>query len=184
MQDSLFFKRESKRSFISREVPQEVLERLFERIRWSPSNSNNQPWRFIFVTEPEQHARFMTALKRGNQWASTAPVLIAVCARQSDDATREDDPVMYYQFDCGLAVMSLLLGAVDEGLMAHPMAGFHAEGIHEVLEIPKEYHVMCVIALGYRGPIDLLDDRTRQKDEQPRVRKPVPEIISINKFNF
>ena len=184
MSDSLFFKRESRRSYLNKPVPQDVLDRIFERIRWSPSNSNNQPWRFVFVTDPDQHAAFMKCLPRGNQWAAAAPVLIAVCARESDDATRTDDPVKYYQFDCGLAVMSLLLGVVEEGLMAHPMGGYDAFALKEALKIPNEYHVMCIASLGYKGPIDLLDDTTRAKDEKPRVRKPLNEIISMNKFDF
>lgn len=184
MDDSIFFRRQSKRAYQSRAVPDDVLDRIYEKTRWSPSCDNNQPWRFVFVFDPEQHARFMTALPRGNQWAAAAPVLIAVCARQSDDHTRNDDPVMYYQFDCGLAVMSLLLAATEEGLLAHPMAGFYSVRLHEVLEIPAEYHVMCVIALGYPGSIESLDERTRKKDESPRTRKELREIIAMDRFSF
>jgi nitroreductase len=126
MNDSIFFKRKSLRAFESRTVPDDVLARVYEKVRWSPSCNNNQPWRFVFVFDPEQRARFTAALSKGNLWAAAAPVLIAVCGRQADDHTRDDDPVMYHQFDCGLAVMSLLLAATDEGLLTHPMAGYNA----------------------------------------------------------
>ena len=184
MNDSIFFRRQSKRAYLPRPVPQDVLDRIYEKVQWSPSCNNNQPWRFVFVSGPEQHAKFMSALPIGNQWAGAAPILIAVCARQADDHTRNDDPVTYYQFDCGLAVMSLLLAAVDEGLMAHPMAGYDAAKLHEVLEIPAEYHVMCIIAMGYPGSIDSLDERTRKKDEAPRTRKELAEIIALDAFTF
>ncbi|MDZ4723864.1 MAG: nitroreductase family protein [candidate division Zixibacteria bacterium] len=184
LSDTSFMKRESRRSYLDKPVPQDVLERLFERIRWTPSCNNNQPWRFIFVSDPEQHAKVAGGLSLGNEWAAKAPILIAPCARQKDDYSREDDPVMYYQFDTGMAVMSLLLGAADEGLMAHPMAGYDAPKIKAALSIPDEFHVMCMISLGYKGPIDLLDERTRKKDESPRVRKPVNETIALNKFMF
>lgn len=184
MDDSIFFKRKSLRAYLDKPVEEEKLDQLFEIVRWSPSCGNHQPWRFIFVTDREQHAKFMEALPRGNQWAAKAPVLIACCARESDDAVRDDDPVKYYQFCCGLAVMSLLLGAVHLGLMAHPMAGYDAFKLKAALEIPDEYHVMCIISLGYQGPADLLDERTRKKDESPRVRKPLPEIIARDRFTF
>jgi nitroreductase len=184
MSDSIFFRRESKRAFLSRAVSEDKLQRIFEIVRWSPSCSNNQPWRFIFVTDREQHARFMEALPKGNQWAAAAPVLIAVCAREADDLSRKDDPVKYYQFDSGLATMSLLLAAVDEGLMAHPMAGYDAVKLHEALDIPAEYHVQCIVALGYPGPLEQLDERTRLKDESPRTRKELDEIIARNRFEF
>jgi len=184
MEDSLFFKRRSKRAYLPDQVPEDVLDRLFERIRWSPSCANKQPWRFIFASETQAHEKLSSALASGNQWATKAPVLVTVCARESDDFTREDDPVAYYQFDCGLAVMSLLLGAVEEGLMAHPMAGYDAAKVKQALSIPTDYHVVCVISLGYEGAPDTLDETARKKDEAPRVRKPTEEIIARDRFAF
>lgn len=184
MPDSIFFQRESKRSYLPKSVEQEKLDRIFEKVRWSPSNSNNQPWKFVVVRDPGQHAKFVTALSRGNQWAAAAPVLIAVCSRPQDDVIRTDDPLAYYSFACGLAVMSLLLAAVEEGLMGHPMGGYDAIKLKERLDIPSEYHVVCIISLGYKGPIESLDDRTRQKDETPRTRKPIDQILSYDRFAF
>jgi nitroreductase len=184
MQDSLFFRRKSLRSYLDTPVSRETLERVFEKTRWSPSPSNHQPWRFVVVTEPGQKAKFHDALSRGNEWAAKAPVLVAVCAREKDDGVRDDDPVKYYQFASGLATMALLLAAVDEGLLAHPMAGYDAPKLHEALSIPSEYHVMCIVSLGYQGPIELLDERTRKKDESPRTRKPMNEIVSYDRFDF
>jgi len=184
MDDSIFFKRQSKRSYLDKPIEEDVMNRLLEKVRWSPSNSNNQPWRFIFVSDPAQHKRLTGALPRGNMWAAKAPVLIALCARQSDDATRKDDPVMYYQFDCGLAAMGLLLAATYEGLLAHPFAGYDAVKVHEVLDIPEEYHVMCMIALGYQGGMELLDEHTRKSDEAPRTRKELDEIFAFDRFDF
>jgi hypothetical protein len=43
---------------------------------------------------------------------------------------------------------------------------------------------MCVIAMGYPGSIDSLDERTRKKDEAPRTRKELAEIISTDSFSF
>jgi len=184
MKDSIFFRRMSKRSYLDRPVSRETLERIFEKVRWSPSAANHQPWRFVVVTDRAQHEKSVEALSRGNEWAANAPVLIAVCAREKDDGVREDDPVKYYQFDGGLAAMSLLLAAVDEGLMGHPMAGYDAPKLHTALSIPSAYHILCVVSLGYEGPVDLLDERTRKKDEAPRTRKPMAEIVSYDRFDF
>lgn len=182
MDDLIFFKRESKRSYLDKQIPEDLLIQLFEIIRWTPSCSNNQPWRFVFVTDKDRQKKFMTALPRGNQWAAKAPVLVAVCAREKDDHVREDDPVRYSQVDSGMAVMSLLLGATHLGLMGHAMAGYEAKGIKAALDIPDEYHVLCVVAIGYQGPIDLLEGRSREYDESPRTRKEVGEIIFRDTF--
>lgn len=184
MQDSIFFRRHSKRSYLGKLVPKGALERIFEKIRWTPSCSNNQPWRFVFVQERNRHAELAPALAKGNEWAAKAPILVAVCGRRRDDYVRKDDSIEYYQFDIGMATMSLLLAAVEEGLMAHPMAGYKAPEVKKALDIPGDCDVLCLVALGYEGSIDLLDNETRAKDESPRTRKEVGEMIAIDRFAF
>ena len=184
MQDSIFFKRHSLRSYLNKPIEQDSLERIFEIIRWTPSCANKQPWRVIFVSDKIQHVKVTESLAKGNEWASKAPVLVVICAREEDDVVRQDDPVKYYQFDSGMATLSLLLAAVQGGLMGHPMAGYDAVGVKKALDIPDEYHVMCVVSLGYEGSIDLLDERTRKKDESPRVRKDLSEIVAQDRFTF
>lgn len=184
MDNSIFFKRQSKRSYLEKPVPEDAFKRILEKVRWSPSNSNNQPWRFVFVRDPEQHQKFVECLPRGNQYAAKAPILVAVAAREQDDAVRDDDPVKYYQFDCGLAVMSLLLASVHEGLLAHPMGGYDAKKLHTVLGIPDEYHIMCVVAIGYQGPAEALTGKWYEWEVGPRTRKEESEIFSFDRWNF
>lgn len=182
--DSIFFLRESKRAYLDKPVEQEKLDDLFEIIRWSPSCSNNQPWRFIFVRDDEQKKKAGEALPRGNQWATNAPILVAVCTHEDFDVQRDDDDVDYSQFDCGLGTMSLLLGAVQVGLMAHPMAGYDSPAMKKALGVPDDWKIMCMVSLGYRGNHDDLDEQTKEKDEGERTRKAVDEIIQFDKFNF
>jgi nitroreductase len=41
------------RRYQQKEVPDELLEKIMEAGRWSPSGDNGQPWRFIVVRDPE-----------------------------------------------------------------------------------------------------------------------------------
>jgi nitroreductase len=179
--ESVMLRRKSKRAYLQKPVPEEALRRIMEKTRWAPSSSNNQPWRFIVVREPEALSRLHEALNRGNAWAKKAPILIAVVSREADDRVRKDDPaVKYYLFDTGLAVENLLLAAVEEGLMTHPMAGYKAGKAKEALNIPEEYSVLCLISLGYAGDISDLDPETRAKDEKLRTREKIAEIFSFD----
>jgi nitroreductase len=179
--ESVMLKRKSKRAYLQDPVPEEALQRIMEKTRWAPSNRNNQPWKFIVVREPEALSRLHEALNPGNAWARKAPILIAVVSREADDSVHRDDPaVRYYLFDCGLAVENLLLAAVEEGLMAHPMAGYKAGKVKEALHIPQEYSVLCLVSLGYEGNISDLDPETRAKEEKLRTRKRIPEIFSFD----
>lgn len=182
--DSIFFLRESKRAYLAKPVDQEKLDQLFEIIRWSPSCANNQPWRLIFIRDEEQKKKAGEALPRGNQWALSAPLLVAVCTHRDFDDVRDDDAVEYAQFDTGMATLSLLLGAVQVGLMGHPMAGYDSPAMKKVLGVPGDWKIMCMVSLGYRGNHEELDERTKKKDESPRTRKEINEIIQFDRFNF
>jgi nitroreductase len=45
--------RRSIRRYKEKHVPDELLEKIIEAGRWSPSGDNGQPWRFIIVRDPE-----------------------------------------------------------------------------------------------------------------------------------
>jgi nitroreductase len=45
--------RRSIRRYKEKDVPDELLEKIIEAGRWSPSGDNGQPWRFIIVRDPE-----------------------------------------------------------------------------------------------------------------------------------
>ncbi len=184
MSDSIFLRRKSMYAFSSQPITQDILVQLFEIIQWTPSLANKQPWKLLFAVDEKVREECMTALPRGNQWAGRASALAVIISRPEDDAIRDDDPIQYYQFDCGMVAMSLMLGATELGLMTHPMAGYDADGIKKALSIPTEYHVVCVIAVGYHGDVDMLDEQTLAKENRKRDRKAVNEIIAIDRFSW
>ncbi|KAB2954231.1 nitroreductase [Heliorestis acidaminivorans] len=166
-------KRESKRSYLDKAVPQEVVQELLEALRWAPSCRNNQPWRVTVVQSEEGKAKLAPAIAPGNDWATKAPLAMIVSSNPKDDmnlAGRE-----YYLFDCGLAVQNLLIQATEVGLMSHPTAGWNEKAIQSAFDISTEERVLCVIFIGYPGSIDDLDEETKAKDSAPRTRKPLEE---------
>ena len=56
--------RKSIRTFQVREVPEELLLRLFEAARLAPSARNRQEWRFVVVRNPETRKRLAIAANR------------------------------------------------------------------------------------------------------------------------
>jgi len=167
--------RKSLRAFSDRPVEPEKIERMVEAARWSPSCGNTQPWRFVIVetTDPARPA-LEGALDPGNGWARKAPVLIVAGARKEDAAVVESRE--YHHHDTGLATMSLLYRAVDQGLLVHPMAGWKEAPLKAALSMPEEFRPISVVAVGYPGRPEDLDEGTRKKDERPRTRKEAGEI--------
>lgn len=159
----------------TRPVPPEVITRLLEAARWAPSSGNTQPWRFVVVRSPDALTRAQQALKRGNQtWATRAPLLIVICGNPEDDSIADGKP--YYLFDCGLAAENLILQAIEEGLVVHPMLGWQEEGMRAALEIPEPMRVVVVIAVGYPGRLEDLPEDLQRREMSDRTRKPLTEL--------
>jgi acyl-CoA thioesterase FadM/nitroreductase len=173
--------RRSRRAFADRPVEPEKIERMIEAARWSPSCDNRQPWRFVVVEKgAPQRSALEEALSRGNAWAKKAPVLIVSGARREDGAVVESRE--YYLHDTGLATMSLLYRGVDQGLLVHPMAGWKEGPLKTALSMPEDFRPIAVVAVGYPGKAEELDEETRKKDERPNVRKEAGEMAFRGRF--
>ena len=73
------------------------------------------------------------------------------------------------------------LEATTRGLVAHGMQGFDYEKARENLEIPDDFDVMAMIAIGKRGPKENLPPNLQEK-ENPNDRKPLNEIVMEGSF--
>ncbi|MCL1925883.1 MAG: nitroreductase family protein [Syntrophorhabdaceae bacterium] len=173
--------RRSLRAYSSRPVERDKVERMLDAARWSPSSANRQPWRFVVVEHdaPERLA-LEEALDAGNSWANRAPVLIVAGAVPSEGLVVESRE--YVLFDAGLALMSLLYRGADQGLLVHPMAGWKEAPLRDALGLPDSFAPLVVVAVGYHGKPEELDEATRKKDERPSTRKPLPEIAFENRW--
>ena len=148
---------------------------MLEAARWSPSCANRQPWRFVVVgAESPSRRAVEEALDPGNSWARRAPVLVVAGSRREDGGVVESRE--YFLHDTGMALMSLLYRGVDQGLLVHPMAGWREGALRAALGLPEEFVPMAVVAVGYPGKAEELDEATRKKDGKERTRKPLGEV--------
>ncbi|MGA9762961.1 MAG: nitroreductase family protein [Gaiellaceae bacterium] len=161
-----------------RPIEPEKLEQVLEAARLGPSARNLQPWRFVVVQGDEQVDELATAFNETNQEVKDAPVIIAVCAREQDDVTREGRP--FYLFDCGLAVENMLLAATDLGLCTHPILSFDESEVKRILAIPDEYRVVITTPLAY--PAEPSYDEAAADKLGARTRKCLDELVSWGKW--
>jgi nitroreductase len=175
--DSMFTDRWSPRAFSPDPLSDREIQTLFEAARWAPSCFNEQPWRFVYATEPEKRAKLVSCLVAKNQlWASQAPLLMFVLARRNFQKTGKEN--RHAPYDAGAAWMALALQARKLGLYAHAMAGFNLEKAYEVLGASREeYLVMAAIAVGRKTEDSWLPDDLRAM-ESPNSRKPHAEVAT------
>ncbi|MGC9514020.1 MAG: nitroreductase family protein [Fidelibacterota bacterium] len=165
-------RRRSYRHLENVEITDEIIDKLSRAVQLSPSCFNNQPWRYVFVRDPEKLKALHEVYSKGNEWTHDGSLVIAVTTRKEDDCvvgSRE-----YYQFDTGLSVGQLLLQATELGLTAHPIAGFSPKKTRKVLHIPEDYEVITLIIVGKKA--------VGSPDEPAMPRKEVKEIIFQDTF--
>lgn len=163
----------------ARAVSREQTLALFEAARWAPSCYGAQPWRFICWNRLEDAARWQRAfdcLTPGNQlWVKNAPLLLLVV---TDSLFRHNgEPNRWAQYDAGAAAENLCLQASHAGLMAHQMGGFDPERLRAAFDVPAQFVLMTMIAVGHPAAIDQLDDEARARELAPRQRHPLGELF-------
>lgn len=171
--------RRSVRGFLPKEIEPEKLECLWAAAQWAPSSSNKQEWHYYAVMG-ESRQKFSEVLNHGNQWALSAPLVLAVTrdgSIENKTETRE-----YGMYDVALSAMSLVVEAEHQGLRAHQMAGFKDEPFRRVLNIPEKEIPVVMIAVGYEGEAKDLPPEVELKEKRPRIRKPISEVVTIIKY--
>lgn len=177
----IILNRWSPRSFSGEDLSDRDLYSLFEAARWAPSSYNNQPWRFIYARRgSEEWGPIFGLLGDFNKiWCAKASALAVLVSRKTFE--HNGQPSFTHQFDTGAAWQNLALQATSQGLATHAMAGFDYEMARKVLEVPDEYEVMAMIAIGRRAPREGLPADLQQR-EVPSNRKPLGEILMLGKF--
>lgn len=133
-------KRKSQRSYDSRPVPRETLEKLLEAARLSPSAKNIQPWHFIVVTDPKKRKVLSKGLYA--KFLKDVPAVIVLCG----DETASPD---WYVVDVALAGENMVLAATTEGLGTCWVSSFDEKNVKDLLKIPKNLRVVALLAVGY-----------------------------------
>ena len=179
--NSLILNRWSPRSMTGEELDEDTIMSLFEAARWAPSSFNNQPWRFIYAKRNTLYWNklFDLLAKPNKVWAGNAALLVVVVANKNFEYNGKYS--ITHQYDVGAAWENLALEASTRGLVTHGMQGFDYEKTRIDLEIPDNFDVMAMIAIGKRGSKENLSTDLQNK-EAPNDRKPLKEIVMEGKF--
>ena len=174
----LIRRRWSPRAFLDLPVEPDNLLSLFEAARWAASASNEQPWAFLVASQqdPKNYQDMLSVLVDFNRgWAVKAPVLILTLAHTVFE--KDGKPNRYAFYDLGQAAAHLTLQATAMGLSTHQMAGFSVEAARELFAVPAGWEPASVIALGYAGDPESLNETLRQREVAQRRRKPLETFV-------
>jgi nitroreductase len=159
-------------------VRREQIVSLMEAARWAPSCYGDQPWRFIVWDKTADAAswqRGFECLAPGNQgWVQNAPVLVLTIADSLFG--HNGHPNRWAQYDTGAAAENLCLQAEALGLMAHQMGGFDPDKARAAFNVPEQFTLMAMIAIGYAADPASFSPEVAERENAPRKRKALGEI--------
>ncbi len=163
-------KRSSVRAYESTSIPSEVMARVLESARLSPSASNRQPWHFIVVTDAEKKK----ALSKGiyAKFVHEAPAVIVACGDEKASSK-------WCVVDATIATQTMVLTATAEGLGTCWIGSFDEADIKKQLEIPSHLKVIALLPIGY--PRDK-PDLVKAIKNVVKQRKSLDEIVSGEKY--
>ncbi len=145
-------KRRSVRKFTGEAVPESTLRAVLDAGRWAPSGLNNQPWKFVVITDQTTRAA-VAAKTKYRKVLEQAPLQIAIFLDQilSYDRTKDVQGIGACMQNMLLAAHSLGLGTVWMGEILN-----RREEVEGLLAVPESFELMGVIAVGhpFRKPAD------------------------------
>jgi len=156
-------RRRSIRAFEDRPVEEERLRAVLEAGRLAPSAKNMQEWRFVVVRDPGLR-RKLIPIANDQAFVGQAPVVIVACGTQCDYRMPCGQPA--FLIDVAIALEHMALAAVEQGLGSCWIGAYDQQAVKELLGIPKEVQVVCLLPLGYPA-----------QDPDPRPRLPHADVV-------
>lgn len=184
--DQLFREARTVHAFKPVPVSDELIQRLYELLKWGPTAFNAQPARYVFVRSPEAKAKLRPALSSGNVAQTDAAAVTVIVAH--DKRFHDHLPRQFPAYDArplfdgnpalaeatafrnsSLQGAYLILAARALGLDAGAQSGFNPQAVDEAFFPDGRYAVNFIVNLGVadhagtlpRGPRLAFDDVAR-----------------------
>lgn len=156
--------RYSVRSYTGEKVSQEQIETLLRAAMAAPTGMNQQPWRFVVVTDPE-------VMDKMTNWGAdtwkAAGTVIVVCGQTT--MGEKNDPNPLWVMDCSAATENLLLAAKAMGLGAVWNAAYPFDDVRipcsEALGLPENVVPLAVVPVGYESG----SEEPKQKFDESKI---------------
>ncbi len=144
-------------------IETDTLVSLVDLARNSASGANRQPLKYILINDPEKcklvysclaWAGYLTTWEGPDPDERPSAYIIILGDKEISDT---------FGIDPGIAAQSIMLGATEEGLGGCMIASIKKEKLRGILEIPLQYEILLVLALG--KPVEKVVLETIQKND-------------------
>ncbi|MCJ7594851.1 MAG: nitroreductase family protein [Desulfobacterales bacterium] len=145
-------KRRSIKNFTAQQVEREKIDAVLETALRSPSGRGTRPWHFVVVKDKALLEKLSVAKPAGAAFLKDAALGIVICGDPSKSNLWIED--------CSIAAVTMQYAAHSLGLgsrWAHIRGNKYndskssTEFIAELLNLPNNLEVECMVAIGYPG---------------------------------
>jgi nitroreductase len=160
--------RRSIRTFIKKDIPEEIINEIIDCGRFAPTANNIQPWIFIVVKDKKLKDNIAKITGGNGKFISESGVCVAIFCEE----------VKYYLEDGVAATENILLAATYYGLGSCWVAGDkkpYVEEVRKLLEVPQNYKLISLVAIGYT-------EKDVVEKAQNINKKTLKEVMFIDKY--
>lgn len=174
----LFGKARTANAYNDRQVPDALLRRLYDLLKWAPTAANSNPARFVFVTTEPARRRLVACVNPGNvAKVESAPVTAIIAA---DTRFYEEMPKLFPSRDfrtvfaenqavaedllarnVPLQGAYMIIAARALGLDCGPMSGFDAARLDAEFFSDGRWRANFICTIGYGDPSGLFPRNPR-----------------------
>lgn len=186
----LIVSRRTIREFKDRPVSLELLENFVNAGRLAPQTANRQPLEFVIVDDPNICEKMFSLVKFAGsiEWEPEAAkqprAYIAIVVNKTIQKPA------WAPFDVALASENISLAAWEEGVGSCLLGAFSKDKVTELLNIPENYDLALLVALGYPAHKAQIEEMEGNKVEYWRdedgtfhvPKRPLKKLIHHNRF--
>jgi nitroreductase len=147
--------RRTTRTFLAKDVPVEIIQRIMEAGRLAPSARNQQPWHFVAIQEKEMLKQLAPLCTTGRFIEQAGCAIVMV----TDPSNR------WHEIDGARAVQNMELAGWNEGVGTCWIGSLERDKIKELLGIPQSLHLMTILPFGYPAEPHAPRRRTKKRPE-------------------
>lgn len=164
--NDIFKKRRSVREYTDENITDEQLKQILHAAMAAPSANHINPWEFVIVRDKETLHR-LSEIGMWQKFIADCNVGIVITANPADT----DKWVQ----DCSIVGAHIYLESANQGLgccWANVLGDINKENererlVKEILDIPKENRVVCIMTLGY--PKEKLKENSEEEYMEEKV---------------
>lgn len=148
-------KRRSIRNFKEGEIPSEDLEKILKAAQLAPSASNQQPYQFVIVQDPQLKKDLGKLASQQRFISKSGAIIVGI-----GDLSREK----WYKVDIAIAIEHMILVATELGYGTCWIGSFNEEKIKKLLNIPDNLQIIALLPIGI--PDQSPEARPRKKFDE------------------